>query len=145
MTLENPAVDGALQPARHTDNDLPWQQRGMCSQVDPELFHPERGAGISNKQAKAVCLSCEVQTQCLQYALEHDERWGIWGGYTEFERRRLKNPQPRTRRQLNPPTLYLPRCGTESGAKDHNSRGEHACTRCKHAATDARRERRIGT
>jgi WhiB family redox-sensing transcriptional regulator len=41
-------------------------------------------------QAKRVCLSCEVRQECLEYALAHDERFGIWGGLSERERRRLK-------------------------------------------------------
>jgi hypothetical protein len=37
-----------------------------------------------------VCLSCDVRAECLEYALAHDERFGIWGGLSERERRRLK-------------------------------------------------------
>ena len=40
--------------------------------------------------AKKVCTGCEVRAECLEYALAHDERFGIWGGLSERERRRLK-------------------------------------------------------
>jgi WhiB family transcriptional regulator, redox-sensing transcriptional regulator len=49
---------------------------------------PEKGG--STREAKRVCLSCEVRSECLEYALAHDERFGIWGGLSERERRRLK-------------------------------------------------------
>jgi len=60
----------------------------LCAQTDPEAFFPEKGG--STREAKRVCLSCDVRSQCLEYALAHDERFGIWGGLSERERRRLK-------------------------------------------------------
>ena len=68
--------------------DLDWQERALCAQTDPEAFFPEKGG--STREAKKVCLSCDVRTQCLEYALANDERFGIWGGLSERERRRLK-------------------------------------------------------
>ena len=67
---------------------LSWQERALCAQTDPEAFFPEKGG--STREAKRVCLSCEVRAECLDYALAHDERFGIWGGLSERERRRLK-------------------------------------------------------
>ncbi|MDU5308733.1 MAG: WhiB family transcriptional regulator, partial [Varibaculum cambriense] len=46
--------------------------------------------GGSTREAKAVCELCEVRDECLSYALENDERFGIWGGLSERERRRLR-------------------------------------------------------
>ncbi|SDQ88866.1 transcription factor WhiB [Thermostaphylospora chromogena] len=68
--------------------DLGWQERALCAQTDPEAFFPEKGG--STREAKKVCRSCEVRAECLEYALEHDERFGIWGGLSERERRRIK-------------------------------------------------------
>src|ERR671923_144147 len=68
--------------------ELTWQERALCAQTDPEAFFPEKGG--STREAKKVCRSCEVRAECLEYALEHDERFGIWGGLSERERRRLK-------------------------------------------------------
>lgn len=65
-----------------------WQQRALCPQVDPEVFFPEKGG--STREAKKVCSSCEVQAECLEYALGNEERFGIWGGLSERERRKLK-------------------------------------------------------
>jgi WhiB family redox-sensing transcriptional regulator len=67
---------------------LSWQERSLCAQTDPEAFFPEKGG--STREAKKVCLSCEVRTECLEYALGNDERFGIWGGLSERERRKLK-------------------------------------------------------
>ena len=65
-----------------------WQERALCAQTDPEAFFPEKGG--STREAKRICLGCEVRSECLEYALAHDERFGIWGGLSERERRRLK-------------------------------------------------------
>ena len=74
-----------LPPA--TDDDQ-WQERALCAQTDPEAFFPEKGG--STREAKRICMGCEVRDACLEYALAHDERFGIWGGLSERERRRLK-------------------------------------------------------
>lgn len=65
-----------------------WQERALCAQTDPEAFFPEKGG--STREAKKVCVSCDVRSECLDYALENDERFGIWGGLSERERRKLK-------------------------------------------------------
>ena len=65
-----------------------WQERALCAQTDPEAFFPEKGG--STREAKKICLSCDVRDRCLEYALAHDERFGIWGGLSERERRKLK-------------------------------------------------------
>src|SRR5262249_47998231 len=65
-----------------------WQGRALCAQTDPEAFFPEKGG--STREAKQICAGCEVRAECLEYALAFDERFGIWGGLSERERRRLK-------------------------------------------------------
>jgi WhiB family transcriptional regulator, redox-sensing transcriptional regulator len=69
-------------------SELSWQERSLCAQTDPEAFFPEKGG--STREAKKVCLGCDVRVDCLEYALANDERFGIWGGLSERERRRLK-------------------------------------------------------
>lgn len=67
-----------------------WVSLALCrNQDDKDSFFPEHGndAGV---KAKAVCRRCDVKPQCLQYALGHDERFGIWGGTTPRERRKLQ-------------------------------------------------------
>lgn len=68
--------------------DEKWQDRALCAQTDPEAFFPEKGG--STREAKKICQRCPVRAECLEYALAHDERFGIWGGLSERERRRLK-------------------------------------------------------
>jgi WhiB family redox-sensing transcriptional regulator len=65
-----------------------WQERALCAQTDPEAFFPEKGG--STREAKRICSGCEVRAECLEYALAFDERFGIWGGLSERERRKLK-------------------------------------------------------
>ena len=48
--------------------ELAWQERALCAQTDPEAFFPEKGG--STREAKKVCLSCEVRVECLEYALQ---------------------------------------------------------------------------
>jgi WhiB family redox-sensing transcriptional regulator len=70
------------------EEELRWQERALCAQTDPEAFFPEKGG--STREAKRICTTCAVRSECLEYALGNDERFGIWGGLSERERRRLK-------------------------------------------------------
>jgi WhiB family redox-sensing transcriptional regulator len=65
-----------------------WMQDAKCLDADPEAFFPEKGG--STREAKRICAACSVREECLEYALANDERFGIWGGMSERERRRLK-------------------------------------------------------
>jgi WhiB family redox-sensing transcriptional regulator len=73
-----------------------WWDYANCLGVDPDLFFPERGA--STKEAKEVCRGCIVREDCLEYALSHGEKFGIWGGMSERERRRLRRQRALARR-----------------------------------------------
>jgi WhiB family transcriptional regulator, redox-sensing transcriptional regulator len=80
-----------VRPSVAVDDDedaLSWQADALCAQTDPEAFFPEKGG--STRDAKRICTTCEVKAQCLEYALQNDERFGIWGGLSERERRRLR-------------------------------------------------------
>jgi WhiB family redox-sensing transcriptional regulator len=68
--------------------DRSWQRRANCMGVDPDLFFPERGA--STREAKEVCRGCVAREECLEYAITHSEKFGIWGGLSERERRRIR-------------------------------------------------------
>jgi WhiB family redox-sensing transcriptional regulator len=70
------------------DNPLAWQADALCTQTDPEAFFPEKGG--STRDAKRICAECTVKTECLEYALANDERFGIWGGLSERERRKYR-------------------------------------------------------
>ncbi|MGW2594825.1 WhiB family transcriptional regulator [Streptomyces sp. NPDC001515] len=64
-----------------------WRVDALCRQTDPDLFMPEVGG--SAKDAKATCMACEVRRECLDYAIQAGERWGVWGGLGQQELRRL--------------------------------------------------------
>ncbi len=91
LTRLDPATDDGA-PLRlidvADDAQEDWQERALCAQTDPEAFFPEKGG--STREAKRICSGCEVRAECLDYALAHDERFGIWGGLSERERRRLR-------------------------------------------------------
>ena len=76
--------------------DRTWQDYANCLGVDPDLFFPERGA--STKEAKEVCRGCVVREDCLEYALSNSEKFGIWGGMSERERRRIRRARAIARR-----------------------------------------------
>lgn len=61
---------------------------GSCRGTDPELFFPDRGESLA--PAKAICAECIVADECLEYALANGERFGVWGGTSERERRRIR-------------------------------------------------------
>ena len=84
----NLGVPGVRRVDAEDDGALAWQVDALCAQTDPEAFFPEKGG--STREAKKVCLTCEVRDDCLESALMNDERFGIWGGLSERERRKLK-------------------------------------------------------
>ncbi|ORW83434.1 WhiB family transcriptional regulator [Mycobacterium riyadhense] len=88
LVPEVPTAFEAFEPEPEPVPSDQWQDRALCAQTDPEAFFPEKGG--STREAKKICLGCEVRHECLEYALAHDERFGIWGGLSERERRRLK-------------------------------------------------------
>jgi WhiB family transcriptional regulator, redox-sensing transcriptional regulator len=76
--------------------DRSWQRQANCMGVDPDLFFPERGA--STREAKEVCRGCVVREDCLEYALVNAEKFGIWGGLSERERRKIRRRRALERR-----------------------------------------------
>jgi len=94
----------------------PWADQALCAQTDPEIFHPDKGG--STREAKKVCAQCFVQAECLTWALTTNERFGIWGGLSERERRKVQHPEP-----APAPTVPCLQCGglfaTEAGRKRH--------------------------
>jgi WhiB family redox-sensing transcriptional regulator len=65
-----------------------WREFALCAQTDPEAFFPEKGC--STRDGKKICAKCEVMMECRAYAILHDERFGIWGGLSERERRSIR-------------------------------------------------------
>jgi WhiB family redox-sensing transcriptional regulator len=75
-----------------------WQDQANCLGVDTDLFFRERGA--STREAKEVCKGCIVRGECLEYALANGEKFGIWGGLSERERRRLRRQRAQDSRRI---------------------------------------------
>jgi WhiB family redox-sensing transcriptional regulator len=87
--LDAPGAAGVFDAGHPgAEEDQGWQERALCAETDPEAFFPEKGG--STREAKKICTGCEVRAECLEYALSNDERFGIWGGLSERERRRLR-------------------------------------------------------
>jgi hypothetical protein len=86
------------KPARNTITAVPplitsalvntalgeWTERALCTQADPEIFFPPKGS--PGTEAKQICTVCPVREECLAYAIEADEEFGIWGGLNRAER-----------------------------------------------------------
>lgn len=77
MTASVGAADDAEQ----------WKGRANCAGADTGVFYPARG--LSNETAKQLCSACPVRHDCLEFAIAAGERFGVWGGLGERERRRL--------------------------------------------------------
>ena len=69
-------------------DERPWVVFGACRDADPDLFFPT--SRDSSDKAMAICGSCPVQPECLDYAFDAGERFGIWGGLTEKDRRKAR-------------------------------------------------------
>ena len=78
------------------NNRYAWQAHANCRRADQDLFFPKRGA--SNRKVKAMCAACVVREQCLEFALTRGEKFGIWGGMSERERRRLRRQRALARK-----------------------------------------------
>jgi len=80
-----------------------WAAQGACRRSDPEIFFPVSSTGPAAGQvarAKTVCARCQVRTECLEFALDSGQDFGVWGGTTENERRSLRRRRMRQRRSL---------------------------------------------
>ncbi len=117
-----------------------WTLAAACQFVDAEIFFPEKGG--STREAKLVCAGCPVTAECLAFALQHQERFGIYGGLSERERRRLLPPGPGRGRTRTPKPIQH---GTYGGYTTHRRRDEPPCGSCHDAAKRAwlaRKQRR---
>jgi WhiB family redox-sensing transcriptional regulator len=77
------AALGAGEPAAR------WRGRARCRGLDPHLFFPEDEEGGDAERAKEVCADCAVREPCLQEAMTATEAYGVWGGTTPRDRRRM--------------------------------------------------------
>ena len=90
--MNSETLEAARQAARLGQRPA-WHDLARCAETDPEMFFPEKGESV--RPAKRVCAGCEVPAECLQDALDRGERFGVWGGLSERERRVLASqPSP---------------------------------------------------
>lgn len=68
-------------------HDLLWRTHAACFESDPDLWFPESGTA---REARAICSSCPVRVDCLEWALSNGEGHGVWGGASERVRRHLR-------------------------------------------------------
>jgi WhiB family redox-sensing transcriptional regulator len=68
--------------------DGPTFTGALCAQTDPEIFFPDKGE--RSHEAKALCMGCEHLIACQTWALENDERFGVWGGLSEADRKKIR-------------------------------------------------------
>jgi WhiB family redox-sensing transcriptional regulator len=73
---------------------MPWFEHAACAETDPDAWFPSKGN--ATKKAKWVCNHrCPVRAECLDYALDTDQKHGVWGGLSVNERRKLKREAKR--------------------------------------------------
>ncbi len=77
--------------------ELWWQVDANCVDEDADLFFPDRGA--STRKAKELCNTCKAQEHCLEYSIVNNEKFGIWGGLSERERRKIRKERGLTRKR----------------------------------------------
>lgn len=131
-------VTRATLPPRDVADDRRWTAEANCRGMSPDLFVLDRGASMAEVEAaRAVCAGCVVRSDCLEYAIKHREKIGIWGGTTPNERRRI------IRERGLPEQLPAPiQHGTISGHAMEKRRGLPTCVLCReaHAAYVRRRK-----
>lgn len=76
-------------------DDPRWQIYGNCIGLDSSLFFPERGDAASTRRARAICRVCVVRECCLEHALVNGEKFGVWGGTSERERKKIREARNR--------------------------------------------------
>jgi WhiB family transcriptional regulator, redox-sensing transcriptional regulator len=77
---------------------MDWVHHARCKDEDPELFFPVGTTGPATAQmaaAKAICMSCPVRAECLEWAMATGQDAGVWGGLSEDERRALRRARRR--------------------------------------------------
>lgn len=123
-TEDAPAVEVLVRAFERAD----WMQQRACTNVPSEWFFPGRGEDTA--RAKAVCADCPVRIECLEYAVRNGEKYGIWGGTSERERRAIRK-QRGIRFGNNQYSGSA--CGTNAGYMRHRSRKEPSCAACLEA------------
>lgn len=90
-----------LKPRGNLIDELPtrpaWQRSAACRTTRTKIFYPFDSKEDEIQFAKSICDQCEVQQQCLDYAMSRREDNGVWGGLSEEERRDIRRKQRQRR------------------------------------------------
>lgn len=100
QATRNGALEYALRPRRVMEA-LSWMLKGICRSGEYPISmwdtHPDSDTRsrdpqtiLGNARAKRICMSCDVRTECLSYAMRHNEPAGIWGGTSPRDRKRIR-------------------------------------------------------
>lgn len=103
----------------------PWMRDAACTDVDPDMFFPNRGDHYTAKKAREVCAGCPVAGDCLDYAMRTEQMLGVWGGLTERERRKLRSGLPNLCRD----------CGASIGDRAPSARLCRPCAAARRTET----------
>jgi WhiB family redox-sensing transcriptional regulator len=109
-------------------------EQAACAGEDLNMFFPDTPNNRA-VAAKAVCKTCSVVAECLQFALENYEQ-GVWGGTTDNQRRHLRRSLGIERQKVRP------ECGTTAAYAAHTRFGEPPCALCRKANAVARARHR---
>jgi WhiB family transcriptional regulator, redox-sensing transcriptional regulator len=93
--MPRPFTPTALTTASAAMGD--WVQQAACAGANPETFFP--ASGERDATAKAMCASCPVRPDCLEYSLRTGPHWGVWGGLNDTERGTLARRRKRERQR----------------------------------------------
>ena len=123
----------------NTFTPQPWIKQAACADTDTSVFFTVRGA--STEPAKAICADCPVRTECLEYALQDDSLFGVWGGLSRRQRVSIN----RQRRKADGDHRRCPRekpikHGTYNGYRMHMARGIDPCDYCIEAMREYGRQ-----
>lgn len=94
-----PGVAQARHIAIFIRGDLSWRDRARCEGMRTEQFFPRKSD--AEKETIKICLSCPVREECLQYAIDSGSNWGVWGGTTQQERKKLRSRKGQYERYQN--------------------------------------------
>lgn len=99
------------QPVPLFDSNAPWMAQDAptvpCAE-NPDWWYADHHNGenrLLQNAARNACADCPLRSDCLEWALENDERWGIWGGLDPEERHNLRRRRKRTHQR--PPGVVL--------------------------------------
>lgn len=117
------------------DNDGRWWEDAACRGMDPGLFFPERGDMAAVNRARRICAECPVRKECLADALAFADRWGVRGGLSERQRKRLRSMRRERRvRCVECQTVFIATHSSTKVCSDECRKRRHHESQRRHKA-----------